>query len=292
MARFSRFCSFLFVFEAEHRADRVTWLTAAVDARVVGAAPLVIDVLDMRPNFHNIYRTYGHWPVALKDYIEMNVTRCINCPAFQDLAAIEDPKVYLDRFVARKIPIMAANAVADEFFVPESWQWWYPEYEGEKHLMYIPNAEHSMAGHIEEISNTLSAFLHTLIHGQTRPQVSFELTDNGSRVVIQTDRAPSAVKLWQAYNEKNRAFILNCYLQCWWRPTDLPSAGNNTYIATVDVPETGYLAWLVQLTFDIPGSSSPFVTTTGVSIVPQTFDYDYCNEKCSACDTCLPTGWP
>lgn len=271
----------------------MTWLAAAVDLRVVGAAPLVIDVLDMDPNFNNIYRTYGHWPVALKDYLEVNVTRCINCPAFVDLAAVEDPKVYLERFRERGIPIMAANAVADEFFVPESWQWWYPEYRGEKHLMYIPNAEHSMAGHIEEISDTLSAFLHTLINGIPRPQVSFDLSDDGATFTVHTDRPPIAVKLWEAYNEKNRAFILNCYLQCWWRPTDLtPSGNNNTYVGRVEIPAVGYRAWLVQLTFDLPGTTSPFVTTTGVSIVPQSFDYDFCGDKCSACETCQATGWP
>jgi PhoPQ-activated pathogenicity-related protein len=32
-----------------------TWLTAAVDKRVVGIAPMVIDVLHMRPSFEHIY---------------------------------------------------------------------------------------------------------------------------------------------------------------------------------------------------------------------------------------------
>jgi len=97
---------------------RVTWLAAAADTRVVGLAPLVIDVLDMQSNFNEIYQTYGKWPIALKDYTNQNVTRCLNCPVFKDLANVEDPLVYLDRFKLRNIPIYAVNACGDEFFVP------------------------------------------------------------------------------------------------------------------------------------------------------------------------------
>ena len=134
----------------------------------------------------------------------MNVTRCFNCPAFDALIEVEDPKVYLDRFLARNIPIIAGNAVADEFFVPEGSQFWFPEYTGEAYLMYIPNAEHSMAGHIGGITDALSAFLHTTIHELKRPGLTWEMAEDGTSWTLTSDTEPVAVKLWQAYNEKDR----------------------------------------------------------------------------------------
>lgn len=267
---------------------------------------MVIDVLNMHPNFHNIYQTYGRWPVALKDYIQMNVTRCLDCEAFEALAAIEDPQVYLDRFRSRGVPILAVNAVADEFFVPENSKYWFPDYDGEKFLMYVPNAEHSMAGHIDEIVGTLSAFLHSLIEQHRRPRLAWDFSADGTTITLTSDVEPVSVKLWQAYNEEDRCepacfslgqdthpptrsvFMLNCYLQCWWRATEMEPSGNGTWVATVESPEQGYLAFLVQAEYRIGTSESPFLTTSGVSIVPQTYDQPPCGAKCAACDTCLP----
>ena len=63
---------------------------------------------------------------------QVNITRCLNCPVFEELAAIEDPKVYLDRFIERNVPIISISSVGDEFFLPDSSQWWYYDYTGEK----------------------------------------------------------------------------------------------------------------------------------------------------------------
>jgi len=72
----------------------------------------------MTPNFNEIYQTYGKWPLSLIDYTSQNITRCLNCPVFDELNAIEDPISYIDRFRARNIPIYALNSCGDEFFVP------------------------------------------------------------------------------------------------------------------------------------------------------------------------------
>jgi PhoPQ-activated pathogenicity-related protein len=238
-------------------------------------------------------QVYGRWPAAFIDYVEMNVTRCLNCPVFQELGAIEDPKVYLDRFLARRVPIVSVSAVGDEFFLPDGFQWWYYDYTGEKYLAIQPNAEHSMFNRIDQLSATLAAFMYTVEQRIPRPQFTWTISEDGSSITVRTAQTPRAVRVYSAYNERRgRAFILNCYLSCVWRATSLGDLGNNTYVASVSVPTVGYTGFFVEIDFEV-GPYVPFLTvTTGVSIVPQTLPYPPCDERCARCDTCEPEKRP
>ena len=42
-----------------------TWTTAAVDSRVIGMAPIVIDMLNVRPSMQNHFKAYGEWSIAI-----------------------------------------------------------------------------------------------------------------------------------------------------------------------------------------------------------------------------------
>ena len=46
--------------------------TAVVDKRVIGMAPIVIDMLKIVP-FEHHYRVYGDWSPAVEDYVEFNI---------------------------------------------------------------------------------------------------------------------------------------------------------------------------------------------------------------------------
>ena len=278
-----------FVLAGGSKRGWVTWLAGAVDNRVAGIAPIVIEILDMTPNLNFEWQVYGRWPVAFMDYTEMNVTRCLNCPVFQELGAIEDPKVYLDRFLARNVPIISISAVGDEFFLPDGFQWWYYDYTGEKYLGIQPNAEHSMFNRIDELSSTLEAFMYTVDRGVPRPRFTWSISADGTSITVNSVDTPVSVRVFEAYNERRgRAFILNCYLSCVWRPTDLVDQGNNTFVANVPVPAVGYTGYFVELNYQV-GPDAPLLTvTTGVSIVPQILPYPPCGEVCARCDTCNP----
>jgi len=247
---------------------------------------MVIDVLDMQPNFNEIYQTYGRWPVALKDYTTMNVTRCLNCPVFAELAAVEDPLVYLDRFRLRNVPIFAINAVADEFFIPTGSKFWFQQYPGEAFLHYMPNAEHSLATAIGRVVNDLSTFAYTVDNDISRPKFSFVVSEDGSAITVKTETPARRVRLFQAYNKRSRKFILNCYLTCFWRSSRLLDQGNGTYVGSVEIPTEGYRAFLIEVEFDI-GWTRDFVSSTSVSVVPDKFDELPCpDSECGVCSTC------
>ena len=45
-----------------------TWTTAAADDRVMGIAPMVIDMLNINPSFDHHYKVYGEWSPSVQDY--------------------------------------------------------------------------------------------------------------------------------------------------------------------------------------------------------------------------------
>lgn len=52
-----------------------TWLTGAVDERVVSIAPIVMDMLNFEKNVLHMWQAYGGWTFAFKDYYDMNITK-------------------------------------------------------------------------------------------------------------------------------------------------------------------------------------------------------------------------
>jgi len=60
-----------------------TWTTAAVDKRVIGMAPVVIDLLNLIPSFEHHYRLYGDWSPAIQDYIDFGIMNWMQNPAFK-----------------------------------------------------------------------------------------------------------------------------------------------------------------------------------------------------------------
>eukprot|EP00662_Eupelagonemidae_sp_cell21_P011554 gene11554-18937_t len=93
-----------------------TWLTAAVDDRVIAAVPIVMDMLNFAVNLPHMYRAYGNWTFAFKDYWELNLTARIGSPEFDRLAAAIDPLTYRARLSTRKLVI---DSTGDEFFMPD-----------------------------------------------------------------------------------------------------------------------------------------------------------------------------
>ena len=62
-----------------------TWTTAAVDERVVGISPIVIDLLNIRPSFVHHYRAYGFWAPSVGDYFREGVMDRFDSKEYQEL---------------------------------------------------------------------------------------------------------------------------------------------------------------------------------------------------------------
>ncbi|MHC4495501.1 MAG: PhoPQ-activated protein PqaA family protein, partial [Planctomycetota bacterium] len=69
-----------FVVSGGSKRGWTTWLTAAVDKRVVAIAPAVIDVLNMDEQMRHHFSAYGFHSDAIADYGEMNIFSRLDTP--------------------------------------------------------------------------------------------------------------------------------------------------------------------------------------------------------------------
>ncbi len=241
-----------------------TWTTAAVDKRVVGIIPAVIDLLNVIPSFEHHFRAYGFYAPAVKDYEEMGLMQVSETRRYRELMQLVDPYSYRERFTMPKYLI---NSAGDQFFLPDSSQFYFDDLPGEKYLRYVPNSDHSLKDTDARMS--MAAFYDAVLRGAPRPKFSWKFERDGSLTVNAIDK-PSEVRLWHATNAEARDFRLERIGQAY-RATPLEGKAG-VYTARVDKPAKGWTAFFVELTFP-SGRTYPFKFTTPVRVVPDALPF-------------------
>jgi PhoPQ-activated pathogenicity-related protein len=254
-----------FVVAGASKRGWTTWTTAAVDKRVVAIVPFVIDVLNSEPSMLHHYAAYGFWAPAVGNYTEFHIMDWMGTPENRALMRIEEPYQYRQRFT---IPKFIINAAGDQFFLPDSSQFYFNDLPGVKYLRYVPNADHSLRG--SDAYETLLACYHAILNDVPLPRFSWKVQKDGSLRVTAKDR-PTIVKLWQATNPYARDFRMET-LGPRYESTTLSDTGGGNYVGKVPKPEKGWTAFFVELSFP-SGCEAPFKFTTQVCVVPDTLPY-------------------
>jgi PhoPQ-activated pathogenicity-related protein len=250
-----------------------TWTAAAVDRRVVAIAPIVIDLLNLEPSFIHHWRAYGFWAPAVGDYVAMHIMDWNGTPEYRALLNIVEPYSYRDRLT---LPKFIINDTGDQFFLPDSSQFYFPNLPGVKYLRYIPNTDHSLKG--SDAWLTLLACYHAVVKGAPLPRFSWTARKGGSLRVTSSDQ-PAEVKLWQATNEEARDFRLS-QIGPAWSSSVLEDSGSGRHVfrAEVSKPARGWTAYFVELTFT-NGTPAPFKFTTDVHVLPDVLPFEYKKPK-------------
>jgi PhoPQ-activated pathogenicity-related protein len=256
-----------FVVAGGSKRGWTTWATAAVDMRVVAIVPIVIDVLNIQPSMLHHYAAYGFWAPSIDDYTAFRIMDWTGTPQYGALMRIEEPYEYRKRFTMPKFLI---NASGDQFFLPDSAQFYFNDLPGVKYLRYVPNADHSLKG--SDARETLLACYNAVLYQQPLPQLSWNLEKDNSIQATTRDK-PAEVKLWQATNPDARDFRLET-LGPKWESMQLPDQGGGVYVGKVSEPSKGWTAFFVEFTFP-SGCQAPFKFTTQVRVVPDTLPHKF-----------------
>ena len=254
-----------FVVAGGSKRGWTTWMTAAVDKRVIGIAPFVIDVLNLDVSMRHHYGAYGFWAPAIGDYDHHRIMQRRDAKRYTELMQIEDPFAYRNRLT---MPKCIVNATGDQFFLPDSSQFYFDELPGEKQLCYIPNADHSLKD--SNAVDTLIAFHHTIVHGTPRPEFTWKF-DEKNKLQVQCKTQPKRVVLWQALNEEARDFRLETIGKAY-KSTDLTEIGDGIFEAKLETPKKGWQASFVQCEFDV-GAPVPMRLSTSVKVLPETLPF-------------------
>lgn len=252
-----------FVVVGASKRGWTTWLTAAVDPRVVVAVPLVIDVLNVEKFMKQHVESYGFWANSLYDYHYNRITDHLGTSEMTFMLKNEDPYLFRKRLT---MPKYMVNASGDQFFLPDGSQNYFDDLTGEKYLRYVPNADHSLDG-TDALEGVLAYFLN-FRDGRERPSFTwkFEGTDT---IRIESKDKPQKVLLWQATNAKARDFRVE-QIGKVWTSTELAeqgTAGSGVYVGKVTAPPQGYTAYFIEMAYP-SGQIYPLKFTSQVRVIP------------------------
>lgn len=256
-----------FVVAGGSKRGWTTWLTGAVDDRVTAIIPIVIDVLNMEKSMQHHHDAYGFWATAVWDYVRHDLMDKAGTPEYDALMTISDPYRYRNRLTMPKYIVNAAN---DQFFLPDSSQFYYDELLGEKRLRYNPNVGHSLSG--STALQDIETYYHAILEGTPRPEYAWTFEDDGS-IRVTTKQKPLKVLLWQATNKRARDFRLEVVGRESYVSSPLEPDADGAYVARVEVPKKGFTAFFVELTFE-SGFAHPFVFTTSVRVLPDVLPHE------------------
>jgi PhoPQ-activated pathogenicity-related protein len=244
-----------------------TWTVAAIDERVIGMAPVVIDLLNMVPSFQHHWQCYGEWAPAISEYKDQGIMNWIETDEFLAMQKLIEPYQFLERLTMPKLLI---NATCDEFFVTDSWKFYWKDLKGESYLQYGPNAGHGLHGsYLPE--NLISFYQHT-ISNTRMPEFNWHIS--GDTIYAKVDPSMDyEIRLWEAHNAANRDFKLYIVGDEAWQMKSPEIRENGSYAIPLSAPENGYKGSLVELIF-YPDSDFPLTFTTGTYILPDQYPFD------------------
>ncbi|MBV8122389.1 MAG: PhoPQ-activated pathogenicity-related family protein [Alphaproteobacteria bacterium] len=251
-----------FVVGGASKRGWTAWTVAAVDNRVVAIIPVVIDLLNLEPSFDHHYRSYGFWAPAIAEFERAGIMRWAHTPQFEALIHIEDPYSYRERLT---MPKFIVNAAGDQYFLPDSSQFYFAGLKGDNYLRYLPNTDHSLKGEYVDAAEGALTFYQSVLSDTPRPKFSWNFEDDGS-IQIKTASRPAAVTLWQAHNPAARDFRL-ATIGGAYSSSNLTDQGDGLYVGKVAEPKQGWTAFFVEMSFPTGGPYS-YKFSTGVRVVP------------------------
>jgi PhoPQ-activated pathogenicity-related protein len=163
---------------------------------------------------------------------------------------------------------MLINGSGDQFFLPDSWRYYWDDLQGESHLAYIPNAGHGLKN--SDAAEILLSFYSHLINNVKRPSYSWEVKENAIHVTTDINNPPVAIKLWSATNENIRDFRIDI-LGPQWKATNIPFEADGEYSISINAPSKGWTGHFVELTY---AGEAPIKFTTGIKVLPDTYEHE------------------
>ncbi|GIV14662.1 MAG: PhoPQ-activated pathogenicity protein [Armatimonadota bacterium] len=206
-----------------------TWLTAAVDKRVRAIAPMVYDILNFPKQLPHQVATWGKYSEMIADYSTKGLTEMLSTAEGQTLTAIVDPYSYRERF---KMPKMIINGANDRYWVIDAAQFYFNDLPGEKYLMYVPNAGHSLQEGLQRVVNNLTAFYLAVASKQPLAQIQADVKRQGNKLLatVTTKGKVESVQIWTA--QSSTKDLRNSR----WAALDAKPAGNGKYTAEIALP--------------------------------------------------------
>ncbi len=247
-----------FVVTGASKRGWTTWLTAAVDDRVAGIAPMVIPTLNMKAQSEHQLKVWGFHSEQIQDYTRRGLTESFDTPEGAKLWKIVDPYFYLDRI---KVPKIQINGTNDRYWTLDSVNVFWDDIQGPSWVVYLPNAGHGLDQNREYATNGIAALLRHVAQGKDLPEFSWEYSkeENGSTRLVVTfgEEKPKEIRVWSTGAETRD------YREAPWKilAEQKISDEEAEFRFEHPDPETPHAAFFGDLTFEINGLEYHLSTT-------------------------------
>ena len=264
-----------FVVSGASKRGWTTWLTAAVDNRVAAIAPMVIDVLNMKPQLQWAEQVYGQQSHKIKDYTELNLHQKQDHPTMQQLRSWVDPYAYRHRFTMPKLLLLGTN---DPYWTVDSLRHYWHDLPDPKLIYQTPNAGHNLNGG-EQAIQTLAAFFEIIVNKSPLPHLSWQFYEDSNqqvRLQLESNQPTTTIQLWTAQTS------IRDFRKAEWSPKQVLTDKNSLNI-TLGTPASGYKAYLMEVELQSP-SGHPYKLSTEARVTPDTTPCNcwHTNEKQAA----------
>jgi len=244
-----------FVVTGASKRGWTTWLSAAVDERVKGIVPMVIDMLSLREQLELQVASFGRLSEQLEDYTSRGIEKLFATPRGRELATIVDPFTYRDRYTMPKVIALGTN---DPYWSLEACSLYYDSLPGPRWVSYAPNAGHGLPP--ARVAALVAAVGRHVAGIEPLPRLDWAFEDAAGSVdcVLATDAKPERVTLWTA-SSATRDFR-----EARWSATEVATTGPEWRVR-IDPPREGFSAGLVE--FEFAREPVPLALTSGVNVV-------------------------
>lgn len=217
-----------------------TWLTGATDSRVSAIAPMVIDVLNMGEQMKHARASWGEPSHKIRPYTERGLHERLASPGGRSLLEIVDPYSY--RRVLRQ-PKLIINGTNDEYWPLDALNLYWPELEGEKYVLYVPNHGHSIKDYSRVLGSLVALHRH-VAHGAPLPTMEWKFVEDTARVRLELrpSMRPKRMVAWIATSPTRD------FRGARWKRITMKRS-RDQYSATIERPRSGYVAILGEGTF-------------------------------------------
>jgi len=190
-----------FVVSGASKRGWTTWLTGAVDPRVRGIAPIVIDTLNMPRQMDYQIESWGKYSEQIIDYERKGLIRRL-----KEDEAIEPLWRWVDPYTYRKqlaLPKLIVNGTNDRYWTVDALNIYWDDLVGEKYIRYVPNAGHSLKGGREGALVSLAAFTRHVALGKPLPELKWnhDSAEGQLTLTVQCDSEPIGAHLWVARSD-------------------------------------------------------------------------------------------
>ena len=183
-----------------------SWLTAAIDTRVVSVAPMVIDMLNIPEQIRLQRDAFGALSDQIRDYDSIGLPERIDSAAGRHLIEIVDPYHYRARLTLPKLILLGTN---DRYWPLDALSAYWSELPEPKRVLYVPNQGHAVRD-LQRVIGALSALHRYSARGEALPSLSWTVASSGGAsssgvssrrelaLSVQSGRRPMRVVLWGA----------------------------------------------------------------------------------------------